>query len=117
MTRRLHNLLTLLSLHRLLAALAVACLLLLLVAAVFAVRGFWYTETLSYDCYSREGFDHSLGVTWRRGAVTLRYNTGEPPRGPVLDRRVGRTVQAFDAKSLQSHLIAIRQPKKKRNGH
>ena len=46
MKRRLINLLTLLSLHRLLAALAVTCLLLLLVVAVFAVRGFWYSETM-----------------------------------------------------------------------
>jgi hypothetical protein len=107
--RRLLNLPTLLSLHGLLAAVAGACLLLLLVVAVLAVRGFWYTESLSYECYSRQGFDHSLSVTWRRGAVTLRYNTGSPPRAPVLERHVERTVEPLNPKSLQNHLIAIRQ--------
>jgi hypothetical protein len=39
----------------------------------------------------------SLSVTSRRGAVTLRHDTGVPPRAPVLERRIERSNRPLDA--------------------
>ena len=94
--------------HRLFATLAVVCFAMPLAAAVFAVRGFWYQETLSYQCYSGHGFDHSLSITSSRGIIILRRNTGSAAeRGPVMSRTIERTGRPFNAGSWQAHRIAV----------